>query len=75
MDRIAVNSGREQISALSRSRAGRLGNCPDGDGSRHPTRCREGLLAKAPPKPPAEAGGVTLAITSGAVASSKAERV
>jgi hypothetical protein len=46
MDRIAVNSGREQISALSRSRAGHLGNGPDGDGSRHPTRCREGLLGE-----------------------------
>jgi hypothetical protein len=28
----------------SRSRATRLGKCPDGDGSRHPARFREGLL-------------------------------
>ena len=29
-----------------RSRTGRLGKCPDGDGSRHPARFREGLLGR-----------------------------
>jgi hypothetical protein len=48
-----------------RSSSARLIQCPDGDGSRHPARFREGLrervpgLPGVPRKPPAEAGGVT----------------